>query len=87
MLQNNKAPDTFLIPSTAWNNSNELFRERDYQKEGQRSLPEWGLNLSKRNLRLLEEYSLANQLQNLQTLYQLDKQKTEIQSLSPMQTL
>ena len=50
-----EAPSVFLIPSTAWLQPNALLREHNY--EGKKSKPEWGLNLSRRNLSLLEPYN------------------------------
>ena len=47
-------PDLYLIPSHAWQAPNQLFVSRDY--EGLKSPPEWGLNLSKRNMTNLEQY-------------------------------
>lgn len=49
-------PDSYVIPSQVWNNPGALFVERNYDKPGQKSAPEWGINLSKRNLPLLEPY-------------------------------
>lgn len=49
-------PDCYVIPSLVWNHPNRLFVERNYDKPGQKSAPEWGINLSKRNLPLLELY-------------------------------
>ena len=48
---NGQAPQLYLIPSTAWLEPNALLVDRDY--EGKKSKPEWGLNLSKKNLPLL----------------------------------
>ena len=50
-------PDLYLIPSTAWKRIDPLFRDREY--EGLKSAPEWGLNVSKKNFPLLEEYRFA----------------------------
>jgi hypothetical protein len=48
-------PRLFLIPSTAWRSPNALLVDRDY--EGKKSTPEWGLNLSRRNLHLLDAFA------------------------------
>ena len=50
-----QAPDLFLIHSTVWRTANALFVSRDY--EGKKSKPEWGLNLSRRNLPLLRPFA------------------------------
>ncbi|WIX24462.1 hypothetical protein PUV44_17530 [Xanthomonas arboricola pv. corylina] len=47
-------PALFLIPSFAWKEPNELFVSRDYG--GLKSKPEWGLNISQRNMAALEKY-------------------------------
>jgi len=48
------SPQCFIIPATAWNQTNDLLRFREY--EDLKSEPEYGLNLSKKNMHLLEEY-------------------------------
>ena len=55
MLLEGQSPRLYLIPSTAWTIPNALFVSRDYG-EGLKSPPEWGLNLSGRNLALLDPY-------------------------------
>ena len=50
-------PSLFLISSESWCRPNALFRDRDY--EGLKSAPEWGLNVSKKNLPLLEPYRFS----------------------------
>lgn len=49
-----KPPELFIIPSTEWKKPNELLVEHNYI--GKKSNPEWGLNISKRNLHILEKY-------------------------------
>lgn len=48
-------PELFLIPATAWRAPDTLLVDREY--EGLKSKPEWGLNLSMRNLPLLSRYA------------------------------
>ena len=55
IFSNGKQPSLYLIPSTMWLQPNSLFVSRDY--EGLKSKPEWGLNLSSKNLALLAELS------------------------------
>jgi hypothetical protein len=43
-------PDLYLIPSLVWEKPDALFVSRDYEK------PEWGVNLSKKNMSTLEPY-------------------------------
>jgi len=59
ILKNNCVPSIYLIRSTEWNNPNELIKDNNYSKEGQKSKPDWGLNISKKNMALLEKYELA----------------------------
>jgi hypothetical protein len=56
-------PELFLIPSLAWRMPNQLIVSRDY--EGKKSKPEWGLNLSQKNLQSLEKYRLDEAVTNL----------------------
>ena len=49
-------PDVFVIPATAWKNPNAVLVDRKYDKPGQKSEPEWGINISKKNYILLDEY-------------------------------
>lgn len=49
-------PKVYIIPSTVWKNPNVVFVERNYDKPGQTSKPEWGINYSNKNLSLLDKY-------------------------------
>jgi hypothetical protein len=59
-----KVPDVFLIPAQAWEIPNEMFVDRKYDKPGQKSAPEYGINISQRNYSILEvfkfEYSIKH---------------------------
>jgi hypothetical protein len=55
ILDEGTEPRLFLIPSEEWKHPNRLLVSRDY--EGKKSKPEWGLNLSHKNIDLLEQYS------------------------------
>jgi hypothetical protein len=57
------APDAYLVPSTVWLGPNALFVSRDYI--GKKSRPEWGIQLSRRNLPLLEPYRLEETIRRL----------------------
>ena len=63
ILHEEVEPRLYLIPSTAWKKPNELLVDRDY--EGKKSKPEWGLNLSKKNMGLLEDYAFSKILPKL----------------------
>lgn len=58
-----KLPDVFVIPATAWKNPNAVLVDRKYDKPGQKSEPEWGINISKKNYDLLAEYKADNWLE------------------------
>jgi len=66
ILNNGIEPDLFLIPSVEWNSPNSLLVEHNY--EGKKSKPEWGINLSLKNLPLLEEYRFNSIVNNLKLL-------------------
>lgn len=57
LLLNGKPPLLYLIPSMVWLNPGPVFVSHDY--EGKASEPEWGINVSKKNLPLLEPYLFA----------------------------
>jgi hypothetical protein len=57
-------PKIYLIPSSVWSKPNNLFVSRDY--EGKKSKPEWGLNLSKKNLPLLTQFEFEKVVQGLE---------------------
>ena len=56
-------PQLYLIPATAWREPNALLVSRDY--EGKKSKPEWGLNLSRKNLPLLTQFAFDEVVQRL----------------------
>jgi hypothetical protein len=58
-----KLPDVFVIPASAWKNPNAILVDRKYDKPGQKSEPEWGVNVSKKNYNLLSKYSADNWLE------------------------
>ena len=58
-----KLPDVFVIPASAWKNPNTILVDRKYDKPGQKSEPEWGVNVSKKNYNLLSKYSADNWLE------------------------
>ena len=50
-------PDVFVIPASEWKSPNAVLVDRKYDKPGQKSEPEWGINVSKKNYALLTEYN------------------------------
>jgi hypothetical protein len=51
---NGEAPIIYLIPAQAWKSPNGLLVSRDY--EGKLCAPEWGVQLSQKNIPLLSPY-------------------------------
>ncbi len=60
-----KEPLSFLIPSIVWNRPDSVFVDRNYDAPGHKSKPEWGINLSRKNLPSLEPYAMATVLERL----------------------
>lgn len=58
-FENHKMPTIYFIPSTVWLTPNDVFRDRLYDKEGQKSKPEWGINISAKNMDLLKQYDVT----------------------------
>jgi hypothetical protein len=54
ILHQDKEPEFYLVPMTAWSTRSKLFASRDY--EGKKSRPEWGLNLSAVNQNELDQF-------------------------------
>jgi len=59
LFNQGKLPELYLIPSLEWERTNELLVSRDYG-EGLKSKPEWGINVSDKNMKLLEQYTFHN---------------------------
>jgi len=60
LLTDGEHPDTYLIPASAWEKESKMFVYHAY--EGKRSKPEYGLNLSKKNMPELEKFRLENRI-------------------------
>lgn len=54
LLWEGQPPQLYLVPATVWRSPNSLFVDHDYT--GLQSKPEWGLNVSKKNMTALEPY-------------------------------
>jgi hypothetical protein len=63
LLVENQAPKLFLVPSIIWRAPNDVFVERNY--EGLKGKPEWGLNISKKNMPTLQEYAFETTVDRL----------------------
>jgi len=53
-FMDNSPVEIFFIPAKTWLKENDLFKDRDYNKPGQTSTAEYGMNVSKKNHYLLE---------------------------------
>lgn len=58
IFENGKLPEVYLIPAIEWKTPNELLCDKDYQ--GLKSKPEYGLNLSKKNLPILRKFKIED---------------------------
>ncbi|MBF0430544.1 MAG: DUF4365 domain-containing protein [Fibrobacteria bacterium] len=63
ILNEGKLPDLFLIPAMEWHKPNQLLAGKDY--EGLKSKPEWGVNLSMKNMPMLEMYRFEEMVSRL----------------------
>jgi hypothetical protein len=63
LLFQDEAPSLYLIPSMVWLSPDSMFVERNY--EGLKSKPEWGLNISQKNMPELERYRFESTIQKL----------------------
>ncbi len=58
-----EAPQLYLIPSMAWKRPDALLVDHEYV--GKKSDPEWGLNISKKNMPLLERFAFHETVKKL----------------------
>ncbi len=63
LLNDGKYPETYLIPCTAWiEQPSALLCDRKYSEKGKASSDEWGINLSAKNMLLLEPFKAGVQI-------------------------
>lgn len=60
MFTDDQEPNAYLINAQEWNTPNDLIKYRTYQ--GLKSKPEYGLNISKKNMPLLKDYAFEKVL-------------------------
>ena len=60
LLINGEHPDMYIIPTAAWRQKSSVFVSHDY--EGKKSKPDYGVNVSKRNMPELAKYRLEKML-------------------------
>lgn len=63
IFEDSKLPESYLIPATAWKKPNELLCDKDYV--GLKSKPEYGLNISKKNMKLLQAYKMEDVIRKI----------------------
>lgn len=56
-------PNMYLIPASAWRQENDLLKGKNY--ENLKSKPEWGINISKKNMPLLEPYQFSKMIETI----------------------
>jgi hypothetical protein len=64
ILHDDKLPELFLIPATAWQSPSSLFVSRDYEPP-RKSKPEWGLGLSAKTKPTLDQYAFEKMVAKL----------------------
>lgn len=62
VFQDGKLPDIFLIPTEAWKSPNEVFVDRLYDKSGQKSAREYGINISQKNYNVLQMFEFEQSI-------------------------
>lgn len=62
VFESGKLPDIFLIPAEAWKVPNEVFVDRKYDKPGQKSQPEYGINISSKNYDILDIFNFQEMI-------------------------
>lgn len=66
LLTEGNYPEAYLIPASVWLEAKAPFSNREYQKNNLKSKDEWGLQISKKKLHLLEPYRISKQVEILQ---------------------
>lgn len=66
IFEQGKEPQPYIIPATAWRVPNDLLKIRNY--DGLKSEPEYGMNLSKKNRPLLEEFIIDHFIKKLESI-------------------
>jgi hypothetical protein len=62
-----QAPKLYLIPSTAWKQESDILKSNGEGENGRKkySKPEWGINLSEKNMSHLAEFEVENQVEKM----------------------
>lgn len=59
LFVDNQKPTKYLFPSTVWNEPNQLFTDSAVKN------PEYGINLNKNTIEMLQEYGFEKQVSNV----------------------
>ena len=65
LLFENEEPKLYLIPATVWLQPNNVFVDRNYDAPELKSKPEGGINVSRKNMPLIEHYSFEGVVNRL----------------------
>lgn len=65
ILNEGESPELFLIPSTTWRKPTGTFVDRDYEDKA--SKPEWGINISNKNMEELRTFRFEKVIKKLMT--------------------
>lgn len=63
LLTDGEHPVSYLIPASVWQNTDTVFVHRKY--EGKKSKPEYGINLSAKNIPSLDKYKLEKMIETI----------------------
>ena len=63
IFEDNNMPRVYMIPSNAWKTPNGLLCDMDY--EGLKSKPEYGINVSRKNMPLLMDYKVEKSIESI----------------------
>ncbi len=58
-------PDIFLVPAKVWKEPNAVFVDRKYDKPGQKSAPEYGINISQKHYEILKCFDFKQSIKTL----------------------
>lgn len=59
-FEDDHLPYVYVFPTTVWNEPNSLFVDKDYDKPGLKSKPEYGINYNRKTSKLMEPYKAEN---------------------------
>jgi hypothetical protein len=63
IFEEDMLPSIYLISTNAWNSKNNMFIIRDFDR-GQKSKPEYGVNVTNSNEQMLDKYKFENVITN-----------------------